>query len=96
MSDRTPLDISQDLIALVWPDSFVVVYRDGKSESLYKGSGVCVTSPADAPDGFGMFSADLPKKHPHNQTQCGRCIRFLELDRILDDEGRELYRVPLW
>ena len=63
------MELSEDLLALNWPDSFVVVYRDGTSERLLKGSGVCVTPPADEPDGFGAFSALIPKKHPQNQKQ---------------------------
>ena len=84
------MDISDDLLALDWPESFVVVYRDGTSERLLRGPGVSVTLPGDEPDGFGAFSADIPKKHP----QCGRHVRFVELDRILDNDGNELYRVP--
>ena len=88
------MDISDDLLALDWPDSFVVVYRDGTSERLLKGEGICVTTSADDPDGLGAFSADVPKKHPRNQSQCGRHVRFVDLDRILDDDGNVLYRVP--
>ena len=87
------MDISEDLLALDWPNSFVVVYRDGTSERLFKGSGICVTPPGDNPDGFGDFSADIPKKHPQNQKQCGRAVRFVDLDRILDEDGNVLYRV---
>jgi hypothetical protein len=36
------MDISDDLLALSWPESFVVVYRDGTSERLLRGSGVTV------------------------------------------------------
>ncbi|GAB5405921.1 MAG: hypothetical protein Aurels2KO_41520 [Aureliella sp.] len=88
------MDISDDLLALEWPASFVVVYRDGTSELLLKGAGICVTPPADEPDGFGAFSALIPKKHPQNQKQCGRHVRFVELDRILDEDGNVLYQVP--
>ena len=88
------LDISDDLLALEWPDSFVVVYRDGTSERLLRGSGITVSLPGDEPDGFGAFCADIPKKHSQNQKQSGRHVRFVELDRILDEDGNVLYRVP--
>ena len=87
------MDISKDLLALDWPDSFIVVYRDGTSERLLRGSGISVSLPGDEPDGFGAFSADIPKKHPQNQKSTGRHVRFVDLDRILDDDGNVLYRV---
>ena len=89
------MDISDDLLALNWPDAFVVVYRDGTSERLLKGNGIAVPQPADEPDGFGAFAANIPMKHPQNQKPCGRHVRFVELDRILDEDGNVLYRVPL-
>ena len=67
------MDIAAQLLDLDWPDSFVVRYRDGTTERLLRGNGIHVTPPADDPDGHGGFSADIPKKHPHNQTQCLRC-----------------------
>ena len=88
------MDISDDLLALKWPSSFTVIYRDGTSERLLKGAGVCVTPPADEPDGFGAFSALIPKKHPQNQKQGYRHVRFVDLDRILDEAGSLLYHVP--
>jgi len=92
-SERSHLmNISEELLALDWLSSFIVVYRDGTSERLLKGSGISVTSPMDEPDGFGAFSADIPKRHSQNQKQGSRHIRFVELDRILDDDGNVLYR----
>ena len=88
------MDISDDLLALHWPDSFVVVFRDGTSERLLRGTGITVSLPGDEPDGFGAFCAEIPKKHSQNQKQCGRHIRFVELDHILDEIGNVLYRVP--
>ena len=88
------MDIFEDLRALDWPDSFVVVYRDGTSERLLRGSGITVSLPGDEPDGFGAFCADIPKKHPQNQKQCRLHVRFVELDRILDEDGNVFYRVP--
>ena len=87
------MDISADLLALHWPDSFVVVYRDGTSERLLRGSGITVSLPGDEPDGCGAFCADIPKKHLQNQKQCGRHVRFVDLDHILDGDGNVLYRV---
>ncbi|MEM6468625.1 MAG: hypothetical protein AAF802_03590 [Planctomycetota bacterium] len=84
----------EDLLALDWPHSFVVIYRDGTSEPLMRGTGVTMIIPEDDPDGFSGFCADIPKKHPHNQSQCGRCIRLVELERILDDAGNVLYQAP--
>ncbi|MEM8735492.1 MAG: hypothetical protein AAGG44_14760 [Planctomycetota bacterium] len=87
------MDISDDLLALEWPDSFRMVYCDGTSERLLRGEGVNVILPGDNPKGMGAFCADIPKKHSQNQTQCGRQFRFTELDRILDEDGSVLYRV---
>jgi len=87
------MDISDDLLDLDWPESFVVVYRDGTSERLLRGTGITVSLPGDEPDGVGAFCADIPKKHPQNQKQCGRHVRFDQLDHILDDDGNVLYRV---
>ena len=88
------MDISDDLLALDWPESFVVVYRDGTSERLLRGAGVSVSLPGDEPDGFGAFSALIPKKHSQNQKKNARHVRFIELDRILDVDGNVMYHVP--
>lgn len=88
------MDLSDDFIALDWPESFSVVYRDGTSERLLLGNGIMVTPPSDAPDGCGSFRADIPKKHPQNQQQGSRQVRFIDLEQIIDDSGNMVYRVP--
>lgn len=83
----------EELLVLKWPSEFIVEYTDGRKEQLYRGEGVLIIPPADDPEGFGMFCADLPKKHPRNQKKGSRCIRFPELRAILSVEGERLWPV---
>ena len=88
------MDIAGQLLSLNWPDAFVVRYRDRTSERLLRNDGVHVTPAADDPDGHGGFIADLPKKHPRNQKQCGRYVSFADLLAIRDENGDVLWRHP--
>lgn len=88
-----PMSIYDDLWGLSWPESFIVVWRDGASERLLRGEGIDLLHPNDDPDGLGAMMATVPKRHPQNQKTIGRYIRFDELDRILDEDGTVVYRV---
>ena len=83
--------IVDELMAIDWPDEFVVEYADGARERLLRGEGVEILLPADDPEGCGALSADIPKKHPRNQKMCGRHIRFTELRAIYSVDGRRLW-----
>ena len=82
-----------ELLAIDWPDEFIVEYADGAKECLLRGNGVTVTSPTDDPEECGALSADLPKKHPRNQKQCGRRIRLSDLRAIFSVDGHRLWPV---
>ena len=88
------MDLSDDLLDLDWPESFIVVYRDGTSERLLRGSGVSVSLPDDDPDGIGAFCAEIPQKHPSNQKKGVRHVRFTDLAQLLGESGNVLYRAP--
>src|SRR5437868_5740401 len=81
----------EELIAMDWPREFLVEYVNGEREQLLRGDGVAIIRPDDDPEGFGGLSADLPKKHPRNQKQGGRYVRFTELRSILSIDGRKLW-----
>ena len=86
--------ISDELLAIDWPDEFIVEYADGSRELLLRGKdGVAVIPPADDPEGCGALSATLPKKHPRNQKQGGRFIRFSELRGVYTRDGRRLWSI---
>jgi hypothetical protein len=82
--------IQEQLMALRWPEEFLVEYTDGKLERLLRGEGVSLHRPADAPDGIGGFSADLPKKHPRNK-QIGRQVSYREVQAIRTLSGETLW-----
>lgn len=88
---NVPVAIFEELLTIEWPDEFIVEYADGRKERLLRGEGVSLILPKDDPEGSGGLSADLPKKHPRNQTTCGRHIRFTELRGIYALEGRRLW-----
>jgi hypothetical protein len=77
--------------AIHWPQEFVIEYCDGTCERLLHGDGVMIIPPGDDPDGIGAICADLPKKHPRNQKQCGRFIRFTEIRAVYAAEGQRLW-----
>jgi hypothetical protein len=79
--------IYEQLLSITWPDEFVVIYSDGRSERLLKGEGVIIMLPADDPDGVGGISADLPMKHPRNQKKGGRYISFTDLKALKSING---------
>jgi hypothetical protein len=81
----------EELIQVSWPREFVVEYVDGSTELLLSGDGVLLTSPADAPDGVGGIPAYLSKKHPANQKQIGRYVRYSELQAIHTPDGRVIW-----
>jgi hypothetical protein len=83
--------IYEELCGIQWPNEFVVEYADGTRERLLRGDGVGVIPPADDPEGYGALCADLPKRHPRNQKQCGRHVRFSELRAIYSPDGRLLW-----
>jgi len=83
--------IFDELRGLLWPGEFVVEYEDSRRERLLSGEGVLLTPPADDPRGYGALTADLPKKHPRNQKQCGRQVEFTELRAVYSLDGRKLW-----
>jgi hypothetical protein len=83
--------VFEELLALTWPAEFIVEYANGAREKLLRGEGVCVTSPADDPEGYGALSAGLPKNHPNNQKQCGRWVRLSELRAVYSVKGTKLW-----
>jgi hypothetical protein len=78
----------EQFLRLKWPDEFVVEYLDGKTETLLRGEGVTMLRPEDDPEGFGGFSAELPKKHPRNQAQGCRHVRFTEVKSLCTASGQ--------
>lgn len=89
---KPPNDSTYETLSLLqWPDTFVVEYRDGRREQLLRGAGVQITPPADDPNGIGGIHANLPKKHPRNQKQCGRFVNISELLAIYDASGIRLW-----
>lgn len=89
------MDLTEDLRAIDWPESFHVFYCDGSSELLLRGDGISLTPPLDDPDGIGGFDALIPKKHPKHQHQGGRYIRYTELHKIVGADGTILFCRPL-
>lgn len=85
------MDLTEDLRAIDWPESFCVFYCDGTSELLLRGDGIGLTPPQDDPDGIGGFDACIPKKHPKNQHQVGRYVRYTELQKIVGADGTILF-----
>jgi len=83
--------IHEELREIHWPEEFVVDYADGARERLLRGDGVEVIPPEDDPEGCGALWARLPKRHPRNQKQCGRYVRFTELRAIHSLGGRLLW-----
>ncbi|MEK6261107.1 MAG: hypothetical protein AABP62_21115 [Planctomycetota bacterium] len=81
----------EELMQVSWPGEFVIEYVDGSTELLLSGDGVSFTPAADAPDGIGAIHADLPKKHPANQKQIGRYVRYSELQAIHTPDGRVIW-----
>ena len=85
------MSIFESLMKVHFPDTFFVEYVDGTREMLYRGDGIFLTRPDDDPDGIGSLSALLPKKHPQNQKQLLRYVRFTELQAIYDVGGKRLW-----
>ncbi|HEY1189123.1 MAG TPA: hypothetical protein VGE74_15825 [Gemmata sp.] len=85
------MTIFDELLLIKWPNEFIIEYCDGLKERLLRGEGVAITPPADDPEGIGGISAELPKKHPRNQS-IGRCVRFDQLRAIYTTDGRQLWR----
>lgn len=85
--------IFDELLTIAWPDEFVVEYADGAKERLLRGEGVSLIRPEDHPEGCGSLSADLPKKHPRNQKQYGRHIRFTALRGLYSLDGHRLWPI---
>jgi hypothetical protein len=85
--------VFEQLLSLDLPPEFVVEYAGGERELLLRGDGVCVTPPADDPEGVGGLSAYLPRKHPRNQPTW-RYVRLSELRAILTIDGRRLWGSP--
>ena len=83
--------VFDELIAIDWPPEFIVEYADGAKENLLRGDGVALQPPSDDPEGCGILSAILPHKHPQNQKQVGRHVRFTELRAIYTIDGRQLW-----
>ena len=83
--------IFDELLAIKWPREFIVEFESGARERLLRGEGVCITPPTDDPEGIGGLDANLPKKHPRNQRQCGRYVRFTELRAIYSIDGHRLW-----
>jgi len=80
--------VYEEFRTIHWPERFVVIYGDGSSETLLRGAGVSLVWPGDDDARHvGGFSADIPKKHPRNQKQCGRHVFFDEVARIEDCGG---------
>lgn len=83
------MEVFESLSKVRFPTEFIVEYLDGKREKLLRP--VYLTSPGDDPDGVGTIGGNLPKKHPRNQKQCGRVVRFSELKAIYSTDGRQLW-----
>ena len=88
------MDLTEDLRAIDWPESFYVFYRDGYSELLLRGDGIGLTTSLDDPGGIGGFNALIPKLHPKHQHQGGRFIRYTELHKIVGVDGTILFVRP--
>jgi hypothetical protein len=85
------MGIFEELLAIDWPDEFIIEYADGTKERLHRGDGVALTPPTDDPKGLGGLSANLPKTHLHIQKQCGRHVRLNDLLAIYSTDGQRLW-----
>jgi hypothetical protein len=81
----------EEFLAIDWPTTFVVKYKNGRSEILLRGEGVVYIPRDDDPTGRSAISAVLPKKHPRIQSVYGRNCYFDELQCIRDEAGNEVW-----
>lgn len=85
------MEVFDGLLALDWPNEFIVEYANGAREHLLRGNGVSLLLPDDDPERCGSLTADLPTKHRRNQKRTSRCVRFTELRGIYTIQGRRLW-----
>ena len=80
----------EEFLAIDWPGAFVLEYKDGTKETLFRGNGVSLTPSGDDPNGRVGISAFIRKKHPRNQDALRHCY-FDELRSIRDKAGNEIW-----